>query len=348
MRNREANIVARWQSPEAMPSNVDGGWSLWEGRRRIASEFEACRRAALHWDPIFGWLIGQPGSSRLAPLNCVPELADEALSSYSSRLRRALLAYLAVSALLFAGALHWASNDAACIAAMPLILAAVVAADAAIVQFDRAALEAKARFVAWVRLDRRSRVAAMTFAGALGVGEIIQIAVEWPDRDVDAAFRSYGVMYERLSDGQWWRILTGPFVHSGVTHLAANAVLGCIGFGVLAALGRQRLAWAVFLLGNTMGAAAEFLMTSGHTAGMTGVSGGVYALFGTLVAMGCRREPAVPRGAIAPLIGVAAMSIPLSLLSGSHVAVFAHAGGLLAGVMAGALLRIDQPSPSPA
>lgn len=136
---------------------------------------------------------------------------------------------------------------------------------------------------------------------------------------------------------QWWRIVTGAFLHAGWTHFGFNAAaLAVFGPFVEAALGRVRFA-IIYLLGGSAGFA---IMTALVAAGLhgpeaaLGASGAVMALIGASVALylrGARRgtSPLAARQ-LRGMIGIVALQTVYDVVV-PHVSMLAHVAGLTFG-----------------
>lgn len=85
--------------------------------------------------------------------------------------------------------------------------------------------------------------------------------------------------YERsgVMAGEWWRLLTGNFVHLGWRHLALNAGALLIG-GLLFHTGRTTAAWAVAMVTCGLSANAGLLVFSPHIEWCVGLSGALHGL----------------------------------------------------------------------
>ncbi len=166
----------------------------------------------------------------------------------------------------------------------------------------------------------------------------------------------------RTTNGEWWRLATSTFVHTGMLHLLVDvAVLIQLG-GILERLVGRLTFTAVYL---SAGAFAGLVNLSSHPVAVTvGTSGAIFGLYGLLLAWliwqifhGYRGNPepdaeesAAPRGTIPVItmkrLGVgAAVFIVYSALSG--LARAAEFTGLLVGLMYGIVLarRVSEKGP---
>jgi len=134
-----------------------------------------------------------------------------------------------------------------------------------------------------------------------------------------------------LEQGDWWRLVTGNFLHGGFGHLALNT-LGLFGIGALVEriLGPLRTGW-IFGLGALGGMGGGWW--AGHEMAV-GASGMVFALVGALVWLELRWAPRLPAPWRVPrvlLLGALAADAGLSVALPA-VSMPAHAGGFFAGM----------------
>jgi rhomboid family GlyGly-CTERM serine protease len=182
--------------------------------------------------------------------------------------------------------------------------------------------------------DYRSRavwlppLALMALILALGLGgEPVRVALRY-----DAA---------AIGAGEWWRLLTGNFVHLGWWHLALNE----LGLLVLVLLCPEPLPWSVWLrrvvlLGLGMSLGLYWLVPS--TSWYVGMSGVIHGLFLLgLVRPVLQERDLIAAGCIAYLVGKIAWElhsgVPVSdeEAIGGKVLVESHLYGTLSAVLYG-------------
>jgi rhomboid protease GluP len=141
-----------------------------------------------------------------------------------------------------------------------------------------------------------------------------------------------------VAEGQWFRVLTANFLHANLPHLLMNSA-GLLIIGMVL----ERLAgpWRfliIYLMGALGGAAASALLT---TAPMSvGASTAIFGIMGALALLNWRFRDAFPAGFHLPartwilIFGVNA-ALPLLI---PQIDAAGHAGGLIAGALAAALL----------
>jgi membrane associated rhomboid family serine protease len=136
-----------------------------------------------------------------------------------------------------------------------------------------------------------------------------------------------------VAHGQWWRIVTGGFLHENLLHIGFNMyVLYILGQMLEPVLGRLRfgLIYAVSLLAGSLGA----LIVSPHSP-TVGASGAVFGIMGAAaVEMRARQIPLMQSGVGGLILINLVISFTLPGISwGGHV------GGLIAGALTAQLIQ---------
>jgi membrane associated rhomboid family serine protease len=137
---------------------------------------------------------------------------------------------------------------------------------------------------------------------------------------------------------QPWTIITAIFVHGGFSHIIFNMIsLYFLGSLFLRATG-ERSFLAVFLLGGLAGNALYILLAPPNTIGI-GASGAIFAIGGALAILIPRVPVYIFFIPIAMPLWVAILIFFLLSFFFAGIAWQAHLGGVLAGVIAGLILR---------
>lgn len=157
----------------------------------------------------------------------------------------------------------------------------------------------------------------------------------------------------KIMAGQWWRLATASFCHSGLLHLLMNSIsMQSLGSNLEMKLGHERFA-QVYTAGCVGGSLLSFCLCPMNA---IGASGGIFGLCAAHMALNEeRRQHALGEQARAFLIGTPVWS--LNGLSPVHVAVmlavsfspgidgWCHLGGFLGGVLASSWLLQPQTQP---
>lgn len=140
-----------------------------------------------------------------------------------------------------------------------------------------------------------------------------------------------------VAQGEWWRLLSSMFLHSGFVHLAVNMLsLYFLGSFIEGAFGRSRF-FALYLLSGISGGLA-YLYFGAFDAAAVGASGAIFGLLGGIFGYSLRQGTFSWQN---PIIRQLLILLALNLYIGFSVPVIsntAHLGGLAGGVVIGWLV----------
>ena len=150
----------------------------------------------------------------------------------------------------------------------------------------------------------------------------------------------WGANYGPLTiGGQWWRLLTCVFVHIGIIHIAFN--MWCLwNLGKLAesVYGHWTFG-AVYLITGVAASVTSLAWRPGGTS--AGASGAIFGIAGALVASFYLGEFSMPRAAVSGLLQSVLVFVGYNLVFGAisgRTDNAAHVGGLVSGLILGALI----------
>ena len=147
-----------------------------------------------------------------------------------------------------------------------------------------------------------------------------------------APFTSFGV-----AQGEWWRLITGGFLHGGLLHLGFNMlVLWLLGSQLERALGWQRylVLYVASLLGGSLG-----VMLIDPTAMTVGASGAIFGLMGAAIAL--QRAAGVNWWSSG--LGTLLVVNLLITFAVPGISIGGHLGGLVGGLATGAaMVAVDR------
>jgi membrane associated rhomboid family serine protease len=158
--------------------------------------------------------------------------------------------------------------------------------------------------------------------------------------------------------GEWWRIATSGFVHSGVVHIGFNAyLLWLLGHQLEPIMGRARFItlYVGGLFGGSLGVVllsfldvltplgtvpvVGQLLTTPVNGPTVGASGAVFGLFGAALVAYRRRGVNPWRTDIGTLV---LLNLGITVVFSSFISVGGHLGGLAGGALVGAILMRDR------
>ncbi|HEU4980018.1 MAG TPA: rhomboid family intramembrane serine protease [Solirubrobacterales bacterium] len=150
--------------------------------------------------------------------------------------------------------------------------------------------------------------------------------------DEGSLIRDYGTYGPSIADGEWWRVVTGGFLHAGFIHLLLNMYVLYIAGSILEpAIGTPRFL-GIYLVGLLAGSVGALLVDPNVTT--VGASGAIFGLMAAVIVVARGRgieEVASQFGLFVVLNLVLTFSIP-------GISVGGHIGGLIGGGLAAALV----------
>lgn len=188
-------------------------------------------------------------------------------------------------------------------------------------------------------------------AVAVGHGSPVLMGSQANVPSIEAA----GIVMDAVKKGhQYWRLLSGAYLHDGLLHFGFN-MIGILALGrFLEAFTHRAYVPLVFLLTAVAASTASVMASQWTGAGASvGASGGVLGLFGFLAMLARIRRDHLPPGFGRAIITDIAVITIMGVLGAGYVDNAAHAGGFLTGAALGWLMiprggRTPYWEPSPA
>jgi membrane associated rhomboid family serine protease len=144
-------------------------------------------------------------------------------------------------------------------------------------------------------------------------------------------FDEWALVPTLVWNGEWWRLLTGGFLHIGPIHLLFNMLaLWVLGRDMETVLGRGRFL-AVYLI-SLLGGSAAVMVFSAPNQAVAGASGAVFGLMGGLAVV--LRRLRAPAGQV---VGLIAVNLVISVII-PGISLLGHLGGLVVGAAVTAAL----------
>jgi membrane associated rhomboid family serine protease len=151
--------------------------------------------------------------------------------------------------------------------------------------------------------------------------------------------RDGGVFGPAIDGGEWWRIVTGGFLHSGLLHLGLNVfAVWILGNLLEPAIGTPRFLGVYFvsLLAGSFG--ALLLDPNQNT---IGASGAIFGLMAASFIIAHRRG----MGTLSREIGLFVVLNLVFTVTVPGISIGGHLGGLVGGALAGLLLAFSERRP---
>ncbi len=327
-----------WRDERLFPHHTGAGWAICEGSRVLDLEAYEVRNRLQRWQPQSAILVAPPGAARFTTPVMIPEVAD--IATRSARRRTRLLMLICAGVTLAGLALYaWTPSNVLLGWVFGFAgTAAMFAADLAGPLSSVAGIDERARFVYWFRTRPANRIGVIFWSALITGAGVAQYRLVQRLGGHAAVFHAYGVMYGDVRAGEWWRLLTGPFLHYTPMHFLQNflflILVGAVAWAVLGAASSI----ATFVAGNILGAIAQMQFGAQLYDSVGGVSGGVYALLGLIVVYGALRRGSLPQGLATLVLILAVTGVGMSELASVTTATTAHVAGFISGCAIGALL----------
>ncbi|WP_018983651.1 rhomboid family intramembrane serine protease [Salinimonas chungwhensis] len=199
-------------------------------------------------------------------------------------------------------------------------------------------LKERGLFYYWFFNDNKARRSVLYCAIIPILFFLLQRGLEGYSGNNSTAFYLYGVMYENVDEGEYWRLATGAFLHYSFFHFLANVFfLAIIGPLCIALTGYASI--FIFVAGNISGAFFQYLWGAHELSSCGGISFGIYTLCGFLIGFNCFFRPLFPRGFCASLCIVIATGLIYSEFINENAATTGHLASLITGLFCSVALR---------
>ncbi len=163
---------------------------------------------------------------------------------------------------------------------------------------------------------------------------VIAFAISFIYPSVVDQFAQYN---SAILNGEYWRLFTAMFLHANIIHIAFNMLsLYFVGSGVEMLFGKWRYL-VIYLLSGLVGGVL-FLFTAGPSGAVVGASGAIFGIFGALGVFYIVNRRALGRAGLNNWVFWIVLNLVFGLVPGSTIALTAHIGGLVAGLILGFLL----------
>lgn len=154
----------------------------------------------------------------------------------------------------------------------------------------------------------------------------------------DTVIKDYCIFGPSIRAGQYYRLLTGIFLHGSIFHILFNCyALYVIGSQIESFMGRIKYVIIYFFSGLI---GAFFSMSFGGNIASIGASGAIFGLMGAMVCFGYYYRVYLGNVVKSQLIPVIVLNLFLGFVS-QGVDNFAHIGGLIGGIMITRALGVE-------
>lgn len=185
-----------------------------------------------------------------------------------------------------------------------------------------------ARAVAQRMTPKRANVVTMALIVINIALFVIQELTRNPGSGLSGGLSGWGWIYgPSVADGEWYRIVTGAFLHGSILHVVLNMfVLWQLGTVLETSIGSLRfgLIYAVSIVWGSAGA-----LIASPLSPTVGASGGVFGLFAALLLLQWRLQ-----GTVAPELGLWLVLNLVITFAVPGISIGGHLGGIAGGAVA--------------
>ncbi len=172
------------------------------------------------------------------------------------------------------------------------------------------------------------------------INTIVFFIMEWIGDTQDSVFLlEHGAMYvpSVLEDGEWYRVITHMFIHSGYEHLINNMImLAAVGYYIEKDYGSLKFMITYFIggLGATIASALPEIMDKDYIISI-GASGAIMAMFAVMLIMIFKERKNLGQNIGIRLLVLLALMVFGNMQEG--VDWMAHLGGAVTGLIVAAI-----------
>lgn len=146
----------------------------------------------------------------------------------------------------------------------------------------------------------------------------------------DKFINEFAVYGPYIVNGDYYRLITGTFLHADIFHLIFNCyALYIIGSQIESFMGKFK--YLIIYLGSAL-FGSMFSITFSHNASV-GASGAIFGLMGALLYFGYHYRVYLGNTLKSQIIPLIVLNLALGFLSGGTIDNFAHIGGLIGGAL---------------
>lgn len=203
---------------------------------------------------------------------------------------------------------------------------------------------AKGQTLLFLRQLEARRVPLAVTGSVVGLNVVVFLAAGagFGERSAQRVLELGGGRGTEIAEGAWWRLLTAGFLHLRFDHLLGNVLFLYVAGRITEPLyGHGR--FAALYLASIAGCSGAHVLVHPHVAAL-GASGGVFGLFGAIIAYVLLRRRIVPSGAGRTLVvgfGCFVVSAVAWGLIQPGVSNVGHVGGFVSGFVVGLLCTLS-------
>ncbi len=335
--------MVEWKSLSRFPV-TDLTWGVVKGGKVLASDEIKTKELARKWNYFSSQLFTSPSTNRLLPAGLVPELEYGCHKKVAMGHMAMLFVGIYIVFLcffVFSGFFLDVPPQFSFIAGALLIFTCFVI-EVWLIKKDKKIFRERALYFNWLKqnVDSTWKVLVAIMI-AFGVAQVIYQKFSTLDHQV---IRDYGVLFDKIDHGQYWRFLIGPFFHSNIIHWVSNFLWIFLLLPLLGWIDFRLNLLLLYMSAIFSHVATYFAVTYGLSSpadGITGISGMVFFIMGFVCSNSLRYKDFYPTKFYLSIWPLMLLNLFLSefFSSDSNYSFEAHLSGLCFGGLMGILLN---------
>jgi membrane associated rhomboid family serine protease len=329
-----------WQNID-LPLHQESHWSLRRRNKTVEIDENRLKSLIEKWQPQNPILIGVPGADNFQIPVTIPEYSIQIRKSLHRRNNRLGFGFLTLAIfMLVLGLAIWSSRPFI-VALSCTFFAAAFFWEANRFWNSDASIIDRAKFFYWLHhADYPRHGFTLYCAITLLIGGQ-QLVWSWLLGGQVAVFSSYGAIYSAIDSGEFWRLISGSFLHYSVLHYSVNALLLILS-GTLAWIVMGYGSLVVFTFGCFSSTYFQYEFGGRLFESYGGMSGGVFALVGLLAMSLLLRKGIFPEGFINTIVLLVCAGGIYSAGLSENTANLAHLTGFATGALAFRLAQLPK------
>ncbi len=320
-----------WKNIHSIDHEISEYWRARKGTGQIIIGNEKVDEMVSKWQVINPLLVSEPGSNLFHPVLGSSHFKIKAFNS-AKRLQLFSILY-SVFFLLLLFILYLISPNEkifTLIVVMPILLLYLIIEHRLVVShIDR--LFERASFVIWVY--KEGKIDFIIWITVLFLLIASQYVIHFLTGGFEEAIYKAGLIFNNVNNGEWWRLITGPYFHNGLPHWIINMAMLLIIGPIIGTISRIR-GLQVFIIGNIICAISALLYANfGFSVydSYMGVSGGILAMMGWLSGFSLTHKKSVPNMFFISIFTFSLLNIVLAWLMIPNSSNVSHITGFIFG-----------------
>lgn len=325
--------MKNWRNLDYLPHHSGEGWLAYSNFRKKITTKQDIENSVKRWSPFDNLFIGEPGSKLLIPVLDTLEFREKAYGNFLRRSKICILIILITLIACYSLSFFRKSTSATQAFFITLSLTSFLLLDFFLITKNIEALKERTLF--FIEIRRNSLKNFLPWLFFLIAIILIQYFLQEKIGGMEPLLVAYGTLYKAVSNGEYWRLFTGPLLHINLSHWASNAMMMVAAVAVASTISRKQATF-IFMISCVAGATAGWAASlySNHDC-IVGISAGSLGLWGFCSGVALTKSRFFPTHFSVTTIHFGILIIYISWVMNPISSLEAHVVGWLSGVIYG-------------